>query len=92
MKINFSKRFMACLRDASDEELQAVERACRLAEKAFGRPHQHAGVGLRRLSRTDFECRAGMNLRLVFSREGEALLFDFAGSHGEVQAYLRNRG
>ena len=82
---------MACLRDASDEELQAVERACRLAEEGFGRPHQHAGVGLRRLGRNRFECRVGLDRRLVFSREGDVLLFDFAGSHDGVQAYLRNR-
>ena len=91
MKTIFSKRFVACLRDASDHELQAVERACRLAEAAFGRPHQHAGVGLRRLDRNQFECRVSIDQRLVFSREGDALLFDFAGNHDEVQAYLRNR-
>ena len=92
MKTIFSKRFMACLRDASDEELQAVERACRLAEGSFGRPHQHAGVGLRRLGSNRFECRVSVSRRLVFSRAGDALLFDFAGNHDEVQAYLRNRG
>ena len=92
MKINFSKRFRACLRDASDVELQAVERACRLAEEAFGQPHRHAGVGLRRLGRNQFECRAGLNRRLVFSRGEDVLLFDFACSHDEVQAYFRNRG
>ena len=91
MKILFTKRFTACLRNATDAELHAVERSCREAAEAFGRPHRHAGVGVRRLSRDDFECRVGLNLRLVFSREGDALLFDFAGNHDEVQAYLRNR-
>lgn len=92
VKIHFSKRFVACLRDANDEQLQAVDRVCRLAEEAFGRPHRHAGIGLRRLSQVDFECRVGRERRLVFSREGDALLFDFAGNHDEVQPYLRNRG
>ena len=92
MKTIFSKRFKACLRDARDEELQSVERACRLAEHGFGRPHQHAGVGLRRLGGSRFECRVSVSRRLVFWREGDALLFDFAGNHDEVQAYLRNRG
>ena len=91
MKTHFSKRFVACLRGGSDEELQAVERACRLAEEAFGRPHRHAGAGLRRIGQNRFECRVGLNRRLVFSREGDALLFDFAGNHDEVQAYLRNQ-
>ncbi len=82
---------MACLREASDAELQAVERSCRLAEEAFGRPHKHAGAGLRRLGRNQFECRVGLNRRLVFSREGDTLVFHFAGNHDEVQAYLRNQ-
>ena len=92
MKISFTTRFAACLRDASDAELQSVERAGRLAGEVFGRPHRHAGVGLRRLGRNQFECRVGMNRRLVFSREGDRLIFDFAGNHDQVQAYLRNRG
>lgn len=91
MRTEFTKRFAACLREASEADLQAVERACRLAEEAFGRPHKHAGAGLRRLGRNHFECRVGLNRRLVFSREGDTLLFDFAGNHDEVQAYLRNQ-
>lgn len=91
MRIIFSKRFKACLRGSSDAELERVERTCRLAESAFGHPHKHAGVGLRRLARHVFECRSGLDRRLVFRRERDALIFDFAGNHDEIQAYLRNR-
>lgn len=47
---------------------------------------------MRRLGRQSFECRVGLHLRLVFSRKDDALVFDFAGNHDEVQAYLKNRG
>jgi hypothetical protein len=90
--ISFTKRFTTCLRGSSDAELQAVERTCRLAGEVFGHPHRHTGVGLRRLGRAHFECRVGVNRRLVFFREGDRLIFDFAGNHDQVQGYLRGLG
>jgi mRNA-degrading endonuclease YafQ of YafQ-DinJ toxin-antitoxin module len=36
------------------------------------------------------ECRCGVDLRLVFQREGDALVFHVCGDHNEVQAFLRN--
>ena len=65
--------------------------AMNAAAASWGRPHLHGGTGIRRLQRDVFECRCGRHIRLLFSREGDALLFDFAGNHDEVQAYLRNR-
>jgi hypothetical protein len=38
-----------------------------------------------------FECRCGRHTRLVFSREGDALIFHFAGNHDQIQFPLRNR-
>jgi mRNA-degrading endonuclease YafQ of YafQ-DinJ toxin-antitoxin module len=37
------------------------------------------------------ECRCGLDLRLVFQREGDALVFHLCGSHSEVQTFLKNR-
>ena len=70
-----------------DEVLAAMNAAA----ASWGRPQVHGGVGIRRLQGGVFECRCGRSVRLVFSREGDALLFDFAGNHDEVQAYLRNQ-
>ena len=58
---------------------------------SWGRPHLHGGTGIRRLTKGYFECRSGRHVRLVFRLERECLLFDFAGNHDEVRAYLRNR-
>jgi mRNA-degrading endonuclease YafQ of YafQ-DinJ toxin-antitoxin module len=90
MTIAFTPRFQACLRDRTHAELQEVERVCRLTAAAYGRPHLHGGIGLRPLGRRHFECRVGLALRLVFRREGDALLFVFAGSHEQVKRYLRS--
>jgi hypothetical protein len=58
---------------------------------SWGRPHLHSGVGIRRLQPGIFECRCGRHTRLVFSREGDALIFHFAGNHDQIQFPLRNR-
>ena len=70
-----------------DEVLAAMNAAA----AGWGRPHLHGGVGIRRLRSGVFECRCGRSVRLLFFRDRDVLLFDFAGNHDEVQAYLRNQ-
>jgi hypothetical protein len=85
-----SDRFRACVRKRGlnrDDVLAAMNAAA----AGWGQPHIHSGAGIRRLVGDVFECRCGREIRLVFSRDGSALRFDFAGNHDEVQAYLRNR-
>jgi mRNA-degrading endonuclease YafQ of YafQ-DinJ toxin-antitoxin module len=36
------------------------------------------------------ECRCGLDLRLVFQREADALVFHLCGSHAQVKAFLKN--
>lgn len=60
------------------------------AALAYGVPHLHDGVGLRRII-PFMECRCGLDLRLVFQREGDALVFHLCGTHDEVRAFLKNR-
>jgi mRNA-degrading endonuclease YafQ of YafQ-DinJ toxin-antitoxin module len=37
------------------------------------------------------ECRCGLDLRLIFQREGDSLVFHLCGTHDEVRAFLKNR-
>lgn len=60
-------------------------------QAGFGKPHTHSGLGIRKLRKSIFECRTGLGLRLVFSARKGVLVFDFAGNHEGVQAYLHNR-
>ena len=79
------------LRDlAGRERAEALAALCDLAE-GFGRPHVHAGLGVRKLGERLFECRVGLSLRLVFQDRPEALFVVFAGSHDEVRRFLRRR-
>lgn len=85
-----SARFRACL---NTEKLNrhAVFAAMQLTAAAWGQPHLHSGRGIRRLSAGIYEARVDRTTRLVFPAGRGSLLFDFAGNHDQVQAYLRNR-
>jgi hypothetical protein len=80
---------LRCLRGRSDGELKSVAASMSMAGAAFGQPHLHAGRGIRQVKPGVYETRVGLSLRLVFFRDDEALVFDFAGNHDEVRAYLR---
>ena len=91
ISVEATTRFCARLRSLElnrDEVFSAINAVA----ANWGRPHLHGGAGIRRLLPGIFECRCGRHTRLVFSRAGDALIFDFAGNHDQVQTYLRNRG
>jgi mRNA-degrading endonuclease YafQ of YafQ-DinJ toxin-antitoxin module len=87
MKLLATPRFLASIPAQRREEVLAAMRA---ADAAYGQPHLHAGVGLRRIQ-PFMECRCGLDLRLVFQREGQALVFHLCGTHDEVKSFLKNR-
>jgi mRNA-degrading endonuclease YafQ of YafQ-DinJ toxin-antitoxin module len=91
MRPDKTSAFLRCLRGKTDAELQAVAAAMTNAAAVYGQPHLHVGRGLRDLGRGFYESRVTRDLRLVFSVKGDALVFDFAGNHDGVRAYLRNR-
>jgi len=85
--VETTKRFRLAVKGRGAE----VARALAQIQAGFGRPHRHAGLGIRKLAPNLFECHAGLNLRLVFLARRGVLAFDFAGDHAEVQNYLRWR-
>lgn len=64
---------------------QAIDRL----ETALGQPHQHAGLGIRKLVKNYFEMRVGLDLRLVFKLDSDSITFAFAGTHDEVRRFLK---
>ncbi|MEY2466432.1 MAG: hypothetical protein QOD03_953 [Verrucomicrobiota bacterium] len=87
ISVELTKRFKKIVRDARREA--EVTAALNLIVKGFGHPHAHSGLSIRKLSRTLYECRTGLEWRLVFEARKGVLIFDFAGNHNEVQSYLR---
>ena len=91
MRLRHTKAFLRSLRGRPDSELQAAASSMARAAEEFGNPHLHSGAGIRRLGKNLFECRAGLELRLLFTRDPGAIVFVFAGNHDEVLDFLRNR-
>lgn len=87
MKLLATPRFLKSIPVARRAEILTAMKA---AGEAYGQPHLHAGVGLRRI-RPFMECRCGLDLRLVFQRENDALVFHLCGTHAEVGAFLKNQ-
>ena len=73
---------------AADREL--IAESLRTLGDGFGCPHLHAGIGIRRLRKDLFECRAGLHWRVVFFAEKGLLTAYDVMTHDEVKAWLRN--
>ena len=72
---------------AADRELIAT---CLLTlGDGLGNPHLHSGLGIRRLRKDLFECRAGLHWRVVFFAEKAMLTAYDVMTHVEIKAWLR---
>ena len=88
--IETKSRFRRKMRAVPEARRHEVAQALDAVRDAFGHPHRHTGLGIRRLRRNFFECRAGRDLRLIFEMLPGALLFHDAGSHDDVQRFINN--
>jgi hypothetical protein len=66
----------------------SVNAAVARLQAAFGKPHEHSGLGLRSFGRY-YEFRAGLGLRVLFLKEGGDLFLCFVGSHEQVRAFIK---
>lgn len=89
-RIELDPNLLAQLRHLRREERREIGAAITEIGLAMGRPHRHAGIGIRKLGSSFFEGRAGLRLRLVFEIiENGTLYFHLLGSHDEVRRFLR---
>ena len=59
--------------------------------RVFGKPHVHSGLGIRKLVGNHFECRAGLQWRLVVRHAPDRYVAWFIGSHDEIRRLMRDR-
>ena len=80
------------LRSKSKSERQDIGDAINQVLESWGRPHGHSGIGIRRLTKTIFECRVGLDDRLafVFIATPPELVFFILGNHDEIQKLIRS--
>jgi hypothetical protein len=74
----------------SDAELAEITHRLPKLQENFGKPHLHAGLGLRRLSKSFFEFRISRDLRVVFAWiKPNTLRLAMCGNHDEVHAWIK---
>jgi len=81
-------RFIRALAALTHQQQARVHSAVARLETAFGRPHLHAGIGVRPFG-PFFEMRVGLGLRVLFLVEGGDLFLSFVGNHDQVKAFLK---
>jgi hypothetical protein len=92
LKARVTDDLLEILRSKSKAERLEIGAAINQVLESWGRPHGHSGIGIRRLTKTIFECRVGLDDRLtfVFIATPPELVFFFIGNHDEIQKLLRS--
>jgi hypothetical protein len=81
---SFERAFSKLTSEAQAE----VRTRAALLPQAFGNPHVHAGLGVRKVGKY-FEFRAGLKCRVLFVvRKGDVVLVT-AGNHDEIVRFVR---
>jgi mRNA-degrading endonuclease RelE of RelBE toxin-antitoxin system len=70
---------------------QKASRAIDHVGRAFGDPHQHRGLGLRKLARRSYEIRVHLQWRVVFVHDGKNLIAYDVMNHHEVVLWLKGQ-
>jgi mRNA-degrading endonuclease RelE of RelBE toxin-antitoxin system len=91
LRVAAEKSVSLALAALAPDEQAAVLAALRRLPAAFGRPHEHAGLGLRQLRRGVYEARIGLPVRVLFERDGDLLVIKMLGNHDDIRRYLRDR-
>lgn len=86
-EIKTTSRFRKCIAGKEADVLETL----RIVQAAFGQPHVHSGISIRKIAPDTFECPADLKLRLIFEASKGVLFFDFAGDYDGVQNYLRGK-
>jgi mRNA-degrading endonuclease YafQ of YafQ-DinJ toxin-antitoxin module len=89
LHIELSARFRKDVRRLTKPLRREIAHVIDSVQAGFGEPHRHSGLGVRRLWRNYFECRAGLQIRLIFRAKHGVLHFVTAGRHDEIQRFLK---
>lgn len=91
LRIELSPPLRLAIRALPKSRRAEIGQVITAVRDGFGAPHLHAGIGIRRLRESVFECRVGLKLRLIFESEPGLLTFTALGTHDEIRKLLKNR-
>lgn len=89
--IVLTKRFTRSYQRLATHERSLVEDSLQQLRGYLQTGHAPVGLGVKRLWRKTYECRAGLALRIVYVIEGTTAYLALLGRHDDVQRFLRNQ-
>jgi hypothetical protein len=83
---------LAEIRTRGKAKRQAIGAAMNAVVAAWGTPHLHAGISIRRLTKSIYECRIDLDERLAFvvTVTPPELVFFYMGNHDDIQKLIRS--
>ena len=89
MPVNICEDLRDNLRRLSKEKRQEIGAMLDKVASSFGKPHLHAGTGIRKLADGVYESRLGLSERFIFTLTDGVLFFHMMGNHDEVRRFLK---
>lgn len=90
MNILSRPSFDRAFRDLSQETQAEVRAAAALLPQAFGKPHVHQGLGVRKLGKY-FEFRVGLKTRVLFVIRNRDAVLVTVGNHDDIVRFVRDK-
>jgi mRNA-degrading endonuclease RelE of RelBE toxin-antitoxin system len=88
--IEFDEDFLREVKAMSREERRIIGQAISDIQEAFGNPHIHSGLGVRKLRTRLYEARTDLGQRLLFEERPATLFFFKMGDHNEIRKFLKS--
>jgi hypothetical protein len=93
LKIEIDGDLLKQIRSLSTEDRRILGKTIDDVLVAWGHPHTHSGIGLRKLRGNFFECRSGLRTRLLLEPlKDHSLYFHLMGSHDDIHRFLKRHG
>ena len=88
--VEFGRGWERWARRRTTTELEEIGARLKQLQEGFGKPHLHAGLGLRRLTPRVFEFRISKGIRIVFVLiKPRTFRLAMTGNHDEVRSWLK---
>lgn len=90
MRYKFLNSFEGSLQKLSFEEKEQIRKSIHQLIDAFEAQAIPPGLGLKKISPSLWELRAGLKLRVVFVLEKDLVKWSLVGNHNEVRRFIKN--
>jgi mRNA-degrading endonuclease RelE of RelBE toxin-antitoxin system len=91
IRVHLTPRIRRTAEKLPGEVREKASAAISQVAAAFGDPHTHRGLGLRKIARRSYEIRVHLQWRVIFIHDGENLIAYDVMTHDEVVLWLRGK-